>query len=119
MFYGAFPPELNSGRMYTGPGSESMLAAAAAWQGLASELQSTVSAYSSVVDTLSSGPWIGPSSMSMVAAVTPYLAWMQQTAAQAAQTATQATAAATAYDEAFAATVPPPVIAENRTQLAA
>ncbi|MGO9524911.1 PPE family protein [Mycobacterium sp.] len=118
MFYGAFPPELNSGRMYAGPGSESMLAAAAAWEGLASELQSTVSSYSSVIDTLSSGPWVGPSSMSMVAAVTPYLAWIQQTAAQAAQTASQATAAATAYQEAFAATVPPPEIAANRTQLA-
>ncbi len=118
MFYGAFPPEINSGRMYTGPGSESMVAAAAAWEGLASELQSTVSSYSSVIDTLSSGPWTGPSSMSMVAAVTPYLAWMQQTAAQAAQTASQATAAATAYEEAFAATVPPPVIAANRSQLA-
>ena len=41
MFYGAFPPEFNSGRMYSGAGSGSLITAAQAWQGLASELQST------------------------------------------------------------------------------
>jgi PPE-repeat protein len=54
----------------------------------------------------------------MVAAVTPYLAWMQGTAAQAAEAAAQATAAATAYETAFAAHVPPTEIAANRSQLA-
>ena len=85
MFYGAFPPEFNSGRMYTGPGSGSMLAAAAAWENLATELQSTASSYSSVISSLTSGPWMGPSSLSMAAAVAPYVAWMQGTAAQAAR----------------------------------
>ncbi len=118
MFYGAFPPEVNSGRMYSGPGAESMVAAAAAWDTLATELHSTVTAYSSVIDTLSSGHWVGPSSMSMVAAVTPYLSWMQTTAAQAANTANQADAAAAAYEAAFAATVPPQEVAANRTRLA-
>src|ERR1700751_5528728 len=118
MLYTAFPPEINSGRMYPGPGSGSMRAAAAAWEGLASELQSTVSSYSSVIDGLTSGSWVGPSSLNMVAAVTPYLTWMQGTAAQAAEAATQATAAATAYEAAFAAHVPPTEIAANRSQLA-
>jgi PPE-repeat protein len=118
MIYAALPPEINSGRMYAGPGSGSMRAAAAAWDGLASELQSTVSSYSSVIDTLASGPWVGPSSAGMVAAVTPYLTWMQGTAAQASEAATQATAAATAYEAAFAAHVPPTEIAANRSQLA-
>jgi PPE-repeat protein len=117
MFYGAFPPEFNSGRMYAGPGSESMLAAAVAWDDLATELQSTASSYSSVISSLSGGPWIGPSSLSMAAAVTPYVAWMQGTAAQAHEAAMQATAAAAAYQTAFAAHVPPPVIAENRALL--
>ena len=40
MFYAAFPPEINSGRIYSGPGSGPMLAAAAAWDELANELQS-------------------------------------------------------------------------------
>lgn len=118
MFYSAFPPEFNSSRMYAGPGSESMVAAASAWEALATELQSTASSYSSVISSLTSGPWVGPSSLSMAAAVSPYLTWMQQTAAQAAQSATQATQAASAYEEAFAATVPPTLVAANRAQLA-
>ena len=41
MDFGAFPPEINSARMYAGPGAGSMLAAAAAWDGLAADLHST------------------------------------------------------------------------------
>jgi PPE-repeat protein len=44
---------------------------------------------------------------------------MQTTATQAMTSAAQATAAATAYEEAFAMTVPPPVIAANRSLLMA
>ncbi|WP_156689982.1 PPE family protein [Mycobacterium sp. Marseille-P9652] len=117
MFYAAFPPEYNSGRMYAGPGSESMRAAAAAWDALAGELQSTVSACSSVIDGVAGDAWTGPSSVSMLAAVTPYLSWMQATAAQAAEASAQATAAAAAYETAFAAHVPPAEIAANRSQL--
>jgi PPE-repeat protein len=39
--YGALPPEINSGLMYTGPGSAPMLAASAAWDALANDLYST------------------------------------------------------------------------------
>jgi PPE-repeat protein len=118
MFYAAFPPEINSGRIYSGPGSGPMLTAAAAWDGLANDLQSTAASYSSVISSLTSGPWLGPASLSMAAAVTPYLTWMQGTAAQAAETASQATAAAGAFETAFAAHVPPAEIAANRSQLA-
>jgi PPE-repeat protein len=41
MDFGALPPEINSGRMYSGPGCGSTLTAAAAWDGLAADLQST------------------------------------------------------------------------------
>ncbi|HZE14214.1 MAG TPA: PPE family protein, partial [Mycobacterium sp.] len=114
-----FPPEFNSARMYAGPGSAPMLAAAAAWSGLAADLSSAASSYGSVVSGLTSGPWLGPASMSMAAAAAPYVGWMNATAAQAAQTASNAQEAAAAYETAFAATVPPPVIAANRTQLMA
>ena len=119
MFYAAFPPEINSGRIYSGPGSEPLMAAAAAWGGLANDLQSTAASYSSVISGLTAGPWLGPTALSMAAAVAPYLTWMQDTAAQAAETGSQATAAAIAYETAFAAHVPPAVIASNRSQLAA
>ncbi|ORB98905.1 hypothetical protein B1T46_00215, partial [Mycobacterium kansasii] len=84
MFYAALPPEINSGRMYTGPGSGPMRAAAAAWDALAAELQSTAAACSSVIDSLTSGPWAGPSALAMAAAAAPYVTWLQGTAAQAA-----------------------------------
>jgi PPE-repeat protein len=116
--FGALPPEINSGRMYAGPGSGPMLAAAAAWDVLATELYSTAASYGSVISDLASG-WLGPSSMAMAAAATPYVSWISATAGQAAATGAQAKAAVAAYEAAFAMTVPPPVIAANRALLMA
>jgi PPE-repeat protein len=118
MDFGAQPPEITSARMYSGPGAGSMLSAAVAWDALAAELQSTSASYGSVISELTTGSWIGASSASMAAAAAPYLAWMSTTAAQAKEAATQTRVAASAYETAFAATVPPPVIAANRSQLA-
>jgi PPE-repeat protein len=117
MDFAVLPPEVNSGRMYTGAGSGPMLAAAAAWDGLATDLGSAAGSYKSVVSGLTGGPWLGPASLAMAAAAAPYAAWLSTTAEQAAQTAMQARSAAMAYEEAFAATVPPPVIAQNRSLL--
>jgi PPE-repeat protein len=119
MDFALLPPEINSARIYAGPGSGPMLATAAAWDGLAAELHSAASSYQSVIAGLTAGPWVGPSSGSMAAAAAPYVAWMSTTAAQAEQTATQAEAAAAAYETAFAETVPPPVVAANRSLLMA
>jgi PPE-repeat protein len=115
--FGLLPPEINSGRMYAGPGAGPMLAAAAAWDDLAAELGWTASSYGSVIAGLTSAPWVGPASMSMAAAAAPYVSWLSSTAAQAEQTASQARAAATAYEAAFVMTVPPPMIAANRLLL--
>ncbi|MGN6339103.1 PPE family protein, SVP subgroup [Mycobacterium sp.] len=114
----ALPPEINSARIYAGPGSGPMLAAAMAWDELAAALQSTANSYQAEITALTSGPWVGPSSASMVAAITPYLEWMRTTGAQAEETANKARAAAFAYETAFAETVPPPVVTANRTLLA-
>jgi PPE-repeat protein len=119
MDFGALPPEINSTRMYSGPGSAPMLAAAAAWDGLAAELRSTASLYQSVISALTSDGWLGPASASMAAAVAPYMTWMSITSAQAEQTASNAAAAASAFEAAFAMTVPPAVVAANRAQLMA
>jgi PPE-repeat protein len=116
--FGALPPEINSGRMHSGPGSGPMMASVAAWQKLAAELYSTAASYSSVITGLTANGWQGPSSLSMATAATHYVTWMSAAAAQAEQTAAQAQAAASAFETAFAATVPPPLIAANRAQLA-
>lgn len=116
--FGAFPPEFNSGRMYVGAGSGPLLAAAAAWDELAAELQAAGTSYGSAVESLTSGPWTGPSSIAMAAAAAPYVAWIHATGAQAEEASAQAKLAAGAYEAAFAATVPPPVIATNRALLA-
>jgi PPE-repeat protein len=105
--------------MYAGPGSGPMLAAAEAWDGLAAELGFAAAGYGSTISELTSGPWIGPTSMVMTAAVTPYVTWLSSTAAQAEETANQARAAVAAYETAFAMTVPPPAIAANRALLMA
>lgn len=117
--FGALPPEINSGRMYSGPGSGPMVAAATAWDALASELSSAAAGFGSVIAELTGGQWLGPASVSMVRAAAPYLAWLHDTAAQADQAAAQAKLAAAAYELAFVMTVPPPVIATNRSLLMA
>jgi PPE-repeat protein len=116
--FGTLPPEINSGRIYSGPGSAPLLAAATAWNGLASELQTTAASYASTIGELTTS-WQGPSSQAAASAAEPYTAWLSSTAAQAEQTAAQAQAAAAAYEAAFAASIPPPVIAANRALLAA
>nr|WP_281254388.1 PPE family protein [Mycobacterium rhizamassiliense] len=118
MDFAGVPPEIQSARMYAGAGPESLASAAAAWEQLANELSSAATGYQSVVSELTGESWVGPSSESMAAALTPYVAWMHTTAAQAQQTASQLGAAAAAYESAFAATVPPPEIEVNRALLA-
>jgi PPE-repeat protein len=117
MDFGTYPPEINSLRMYTGPGAAPMLTAAQAWQGLAAELHSAASSYQSVVSGLTAGQWLGPASASMAAAAASYVTWLNATAAQAEETAAQAKAAAAAYQTAFTSTVPPQMVAVNRSLL--
>jgi PPE-repeat protein len=113
------PPEINSALIYAGPGAAPMMAAAATWNNLAAELNTAAASYESVISELAGGEWLGPASAAMAAAVTPYIGWLNSTAAAAEHAAAQATASAAAYQTAFAMTVPPPLIAANRAQLAA
>lgn len=115
MDFGALPPEINSARMYAGTGPGSLLSSATAWQELAGELNSAATSYRSVVEGLTSGAWTGPSALAMAAAAGPYATWLGATGAQAQQAAAQLTAAVGAYETAYAATVPPSLIAANRS----
>lgn len=119
MDFGALPPEINSARMYAGAGAGPMMAAGAAWNGLAAELGTTAASYESVITRLTTESWMGPASMAMVAAAQPYLAWLTYTAEAAAHAGSQAMASAAAYEAAYAMTVPPEVVAANRALLAA
>ena len=119
MSFMLFPPEVNSALMYSGAGSGPLMAAASAWNELAADLESTATSYQSVIAQLTGGPWLGPTATRMASAAAPYIAWLQGSSIQAAQTSGQASLAAAAYESAFAATVPPSVIAANRALLAA
>lgn len=116
MDFSAIPPEINSGLMYAGPGPGGLIGAGQAWNTLSQDLSSTATAYGSVITDLAT-TWAGPSSQAMMTAVQPYLGWMVSTAELAGQSAVAANAAAAAFSAAFTATVPPPIIAANRTQL--
>ncbi|BDB42096.1 PPE family protein PPE43 [Mycobacterium kiyosense] len=117
--FGALPPEINSTRMYTGPGAAPMMAAAAAYSNLAAELSCTATAAESVISTLTDDEWRGPSAATMATAAAPYVQWLQTTSASMQHAAEQAIASAAAYEAAYAMTVSPAAVAANRAQLAA
>jgi PPE-repeat protein len=118
MSFSLFPPEINSALMFTGAGSGPLMAASTAWNELAADLESTATEYQTLITNLVTGSWLGPSSAQMASATAPYIAWLQGTAATAAQTGAQAQLAAVAYQTAYASMVPLPEIAANRALLA-
>jgi PPE-repeat protein len=117
MSFSLIPPEINSALMYSGAGSAPLLEAATAWDELAADLEATATQYQTAITNLTTGQWLGPSATHMATAAEPYIAWMEATAAEAAQTGAQAKAAAAAYGTAYSSMVPPPVITANRAEL--
>ena len=112
------PPEINSARMYAGPGPDSMLAAATAWNGLAAELQSTATSYGSVVSGVD-GRVVDGAFVDGDGGRSRPLCGVAQRYRRAGRAGSQpGQAAAAAYQSAFAMTVPPALITANRTQLA-
>ncbi|OBG78213.1 MULTISPECIES: PPE family protein [unclassified Mycobacterium] len=115
--YGAIPPEINSARIYAGPGPTTLMTAASAWRALSAELTSAATGYDNVITALSGEEWLGTASQTMAQAAQPYVTWLTTTAAHAEEAATQAQAAAAAYETALAGSVPPPQIAANRASV--
>ncbi|MEE3066325.1 MAG: PPE domain-containing protein, partial [Actinomycetota bacterium] len=60
MDFALLPPEVNSGLMYAGPGSGPLLEAAAGWDALAAQLESTASGYAAQLAGLTGQAWSGP-----------------------------------------------------------
>jgi hypothetical protein len=57
------PPEVNSLRIFGGAGPGPMLAAAAAWDGLAVDLGSAAASFGSVISALTEASWQGPAAV--------------------------------------------------------
>ena len=60
------PPEVTSALIHAGPGAHSLVAAASAWQELATSLEDTAQIYSSVLSSLTEG-WHGASAAAPIA----------------------------------------------------
>lgn len=116
--FGASPPEVTSTKIYSGPGSGPLLAAAAAYDSLAAQLHAFATGYFSVVANLQGESWTGRASAAMAAAATPYAEWALATAGQVERAAGQARAAAATYENARTAIVPPALVTANRARLA-
>jgi PPE-repeat protein len=96
-----------------------MVAAAAAWDGLAESLASSASSFVSVTSDLAKSSWQGPSATAMMAVASSYASWLSAAAAQAEATCSQAAAMADAFETAQSATVQPAVVSANRGLLKA
>ena len=116
MCFGRVPPEVNSGRMFNGQGSGSMVQAAEAWDQLAGNLRET-SAYCRAVTVQLSQGWQGTVAVAVIYKMADYLGWLDIAAEQAARAAAQARTAAHAHTSVAAALVNPDAILINRARL--
>ena len=116
MCFGRVPPEINSGRMFNGAGSGSMVQAAEAWGQLAGSLRET-SAYCRAVTVQLSQGWQGTEAVAVTSKMAGYLGWLDIAAEQAARAAAQARSAAHAHTSVVAALVSPDAIIINRARL--
>src|SRR5258707_4458400 len=91
----AFPPEVHSTLLSTGPGPGPLLVAAEAWRALATEYTDTATELESILAAAQASAWEGPSAAQFVAAHQPFLYWLGQfsTVANATATAHETTAA--------------------------
>src|ERR1700758_1970464 len=117
MSFLVLPPDINSALMHAGAGSGPMLSAAAAWDGLASELGSAAQSFSSVTSGLAGEAWQGGASAGVLSTAAQYSGVLGAAANPAQTAAAQAQAVANEFEAALAATVHPALVSANRNQL--
>lgn len=98
----ALPPEVHSGLLSAGVGPGPMLAAAQQWQQLGVQYSQAAGELSTLLAEVNTGSWEGAAAEQYVAAHVPYLAWLEQVAADAATTGVQHATVAAAYGAALA-----------------
>jgi PPE-repeat protein len=109
----AFPPEVHSTLLSSGPGPGPLLSAAATWSSMGSEYASAAEELSGLLGTVEADAWNGPTAAQYAAAHAPYLSWLHESAAKSAVAATLHETAATAYTAALAAMPSLPELAAN------
>lgn len=111
------PPEITSALINSGPGADSLVEAAAAWQRLAALSEESAGADVSVLSSLVE-VWDGVSATAMTEVAEPYLNWLRGTAQQCRQMGFAVEIAAAAFSAARSAVIAPTEVGANRTRLA-